>query len=65
MALSIFRICRIVRNMKHKKHSKLVNDYDNQKRKHLEKLTDKMLKNDEYFNRLKEKTIDGDFLKLF
>ena len=30
-----------------KKHHKITQDYDKQKSKHLEKLTDKMLKNDE------------------
>ena len=36
-----------------KKHNRIVKDYDNQKSKHLEKLTDKMLKNDEKANKLK------------
>ena len=35
-----------------KKHNRIVKDYDNQKSKHLEKLTDKMLKNDEKFSKL-------------
>ena len=48
-----------------KKHNQIVKDYDNQKSKHLEKLTDKMLKNDEKFSKLKEKPIKGDFLKNF
>ena len=30
-----------------KKHQKLIDDYDTQKRKHLEKLSTKMLENDE------------------
>ena len=30
-----------------KKHNQIVKDYDNQKSKHLDKLADKMLKNDE------------------
>lgn len=48
-----------------KKHHKIVKDYDKQKSKHLEKLTDKMLKNDEKSNQLKSKTMKGDFLKNF
>lgn len=35
------------RNIKRKKHDKLINDYDNQKNKHLERLAKKMLENDE------------------
>jgi hypothetical protein len=48
-----------------KKHNRIVKDYDNQKTKHLEKLTDKMLKNDEKANQLKSKPIKGNFLKNF
>ena len=48
-----------------KKHHKITQDYDKQKSKHLEKLTDKMLKNDEKSNQLKSKTMKGDFLKNF
>ena len=48
-----------------KKHHKITKDYDKQKSKHLEKLTDKMLKNDEKANKLKSKPIKGDFLKNF
>ena len=48
-----------------KKHHKIVKDYDKQKSKHLEKLTDKILKNDEKLNQLKSKTMKGDFLKNF
>lgn len=48
-----------------KKHHKITRDYGKQKSKHLEKLTDKMLKNDEKFSKLKEKPIKGDFLKNF
>jgi len=52
-------------NIKRKKHDKLVNDYDNQKNKHLERLAKKMLENDEKFNKLREKGIDDSFLDLF
>jgi len=41
--------------MKKKKHSKIVNDYDKQKSKHLEKLANKMLENDEKVRKFKEK----------
>lgn len=48
-----------------KKHHKITRDYDKQKSRHLEKLTDKILKNDEKANQLKSKTMKGDFLKNF
>ena len=48
-----------------KKHHKITRDYDKQKSKHLERLTDKMLKNDERAQQLKNKTIKGNFLKIF
>ena len=48
-----------------KKHHKITQDYDKQKSKHLEKLTDKILKNDEKAQQLKSKTMKGDFLKNF
>lgn len=48
-----------------KKHYKITKDYNKQKSKHLEKLTDKMLKNNEKSNQLKSKTMKGDFLKNF
>lgn len=48
-----------------KKHNQIIKDYDKQKSKHLEKLTDKMLKNDEKANQLKSKPIKGNFLKNF
>ena len=48
-----------------KKHHKITKDYDKQKSKHLEKLTDKILKNDEKAQQLKSKTMKGDFLKNF
>jgi hypothetical protein len=51
--------------MKSKKHDKLVNDYDKQKSKHLERLATKTLDNDEKFRKLKNKEIKGDFLDLF
>lgn len=48
-----------------KKHNKIVTDYNKQKSKHLERLTDKMLKNDERAQHLKSKTMKGNFLKNF
>jgi len=48
-----------------KKHQKLVNNYDKQKAKHLEKLGTKSLATDEKFRKLKDKKINGDFLKNF
>lgn len=51
--------------MKKKKHSKIVKDYDKQKEKHLEKLADRMLKEDEKLQQLKSKTINPNIFKLF
>jgi hypothetical protein len=51
--------------MKNKKHSKIVNDYDKQKIKHLDRLASKMLDNDEKFRKLQDKKIKGNFLKNF
>ena len=53
------------KNIKSKKHDKLVNDYSKQKSKHLDKLATKMLKDDEKNQKLKEKNINTDFLDLF
>ena len=53
------------RNIKHKKHDSIVDDYDKQKSKHLDKLAKKMLDNDEKFSRLRDKNIDDSFLDLF
>ena len=50
---------------KKSKHDKLVNDYDNQKNKHLEKLATKELDRQEKLSKLKDKNINDDFLKLF
>tara|TARA_R110002051_G_scaffold114348_3_gene187249 strand:+ start:169 stop:324 length:156 start_codon:yes stop_codon:yes gene_type:complete len=51
--------------MKNKNHNKIVNNYDKQKEKHLEKLATKILKNDEKSEKLKLKQIKGDFLDKF
>ena len=52
-------------NRKKRKHDKLVNDYSNQKSKHLEKLADKMLEEQDKIDKLREKKSDGKFLDLF
>ena len=54
-----------IRNIKKSKHDKLVNDYDKQKEKHLERLANKMLKDEDKKERLRSKTIKGDFLNKF
>ena len=51
--------------MKHKKHDKVVKDYEKSKQKHLESLATKILKNDERNSYLKSKYINDNFLKLF
>tara|TARA_R110001592_G_scaffold179264_3_gene420789 strand:+ start:31 stop:204 length:174 start_codon:yes stop_codon:yes gene_type:complete len=53
------------RNIKNKKHNQIINDYDKIKSKHLEKLANKMLKNDEKNDKLKGKNIKGDFFDKF
>jgi hypothetical protein len=53
------------RNIKRSKHDKIVQDYDNQKRKHLERQATKMLKDDERNEKLKEKDIKTDFFDKF
>jgi hypothetical protein len=55
----------LLKKGKNKKHDKIVNDFDNQKQKHLEKLATKMLDDQDKINKLKEKNINTDFLKLF
>jgi len=51
--------------MKSKKHKKIEKDFDKQKSKHLEKLADKLLENEEKFSKLKGKEINPKFLDLF
>lgn len=55
----------LLKKGKHKKHDSIVNDFDIQKQKHLEKLATKLVDVDNKNQKLKEKTIDIDFLKLF
>ena len=56
---------RRTRNIKKRKHDKIVRDFDKTKEKHLERLADKMLEKEEQNQRLKEKQINTDFLELF
>ena len=51
------------RNIKRKKHDQIVNDYDKIKSKHLEKLANKMLKDEEKNSLLKSKVIKGNFFR--
>ena len=51
--------------MRHKKHDKIVNDYQKIKSKHLDKLADKLLEDEEKFCKLGEKKSKGKFLDLF
>ena len=51
--------------MKNKKHKELVDEYDIQKSKHLERLATKSLAADEKFRKLRDKKVKGDFLKNF
>ena len=53
------------RNIKRKKHDQIINDYDKIKSRHLEKLANKMLKDDEKNNKLKSKQLKGNFLNKF
>ena len=55
----------LLKRKKHSKHDKLVNDYETQKNKHLEKLATKTLDEQEKFSKLREKKIDKGFLDLF
>tara|TARA_R100001460_G_scaffold83883_2_gene124831 strand:+ start:64 stop:237 length:174 start_codon:yes stop_codon:yes gene_type:complete len=53
------------RNIKRKKHDKIINDYDKIKSRHLEKLANKMLKDEERRDNLRSKPIKGNFLDEF
>ena len=54
-----------IKNIKRKKHDQIVNDYDKIKSKHLEKLANKMLRDEEKNSLLKSKVIKGNFLDKF
>jgi|TARA_B110000037_G_C17097856_1_gene496735 hypothetical protein len=51
--------------MKHKNHNKIVKDYDKQKSKHLSRLANKIVRDDDKKQQLKSKHIKGDFLDNF
>jgi|TARA_B110000977_G_scaffold70380_1_gene95550 hypothetical protein len=51
--------------MKSKKHKQVIDDYDIEKSKHLERLASKSLKADEKYKKLKGKPLKGDFLDNF
>jgi hypothetical protein len=51
--------------MKSKKHDKITKDYQKTKAKHLEKLADDILANQEKFDKFREKKSTGKFLNLF
>lgn len=51
--------------MKHKKHNRIVKDYEKQKMKHVEKLTNKLLKDDEKTQKLKSYNIKNNPFDLF
>lgn len=53
------------RNIKRKKHDRIINDYDKIKSRHLEKLANKVLKDEERRDSLRSKNIKGDFLDKF
>ena len=48
-----------------KKHQRIVNDYEKQKQRHLERLGTKLLKDDDRNQKLRSKSIDPGFLNLF
>ena len=54
-----------INNINSNKHDSIVKDYSKQKSKHLERLANKMLKNDEVSQKLKSHHIKGEFLKEF
>jgi hypothetical protein len=53
------------KDIKNKKHNAIVNDFERQKQKHLEKLTNKILKDDEKNQVLKSKIIKDNFWDKF
>jgi|TARA_R110000764_G_scaffold182702_2_gene268447 hypothetical protein len=54
-----------IKNIKRKKHDKIINDYDKIKSRHLENLANKMLKDEERRDNLRSKNINGDFWDKF
>ena len=54
-----------IRDIRRKKHDQIVNDYDKIKSRHLEKLADRMIKDEERRHNLRSKVIKGNFLDKF
>tara|TARA_R110000751_G_scaffold176825_1_gene283104 strand:- start:487 stop:660 length:174 start_codon:yes stop_codon:yes gene_type:complete len=54
-----------IKNIKRNNHDKIVNDYEKIKSKHLEKLANKILKDEEKRDNLRSKNINGDFWNKF
>jgi uncharacterized membrane-anchored protein YhcB (DUF1043 family) len=54
-----------IKNIKRNNHDKIINDYDKIKSKHLEKLANKILKDEEKRDNLRSKNINGDFWNKF
>ena len=54
-----------IKNIKMKNHDKIVRDYDKIKSKHLEKIANKILKDEERRDNLRAKNINGDFWNKF
>ena len=59
------KIILLLKKGKHKKHDTIVNDFDIQKSKHLEKLATKMINEQDKIEKLKSKNINPNFLNLF
>ena len=59
------KIIPLLKKGKHKKHDNIVNDFDIQKSKHLEKLATKMINEQDKIEKLKSKNINPNFLNLF
>lgn len=51
--------------IKNKNHDKIVKNYEKQKSKHLEKLASQLIKNADKTDKLKEKIINPNILKIF
>ena len=54
-----------IKNIKRKKHDRIINDYDKIKSRHLENLANKMLKDEDRRDNLRSKNINGDFWDKF
>ena len=59
------KIIPLLKKGKHKKHDTIVNDFDIQKSKHIEKLATKMINEQDKIEKLKSKNINPNFLNLF